>query len=154
MIVSNVMPRKLEKGFSWQEYKVFGTKPISKTYHHETHQSNRWNMLFEYEQWVNDMKAFINARAEELGLGVMKITAQLVEEPDESKILDVIYWNNHDCVFVWSVWVTLAGPVPTRLVREYELPLVNFWPQETQFYKDIGIFDATQLTKKEQGLIE
>ena len=151
----NSSPRKLAKGFSWQPYAVVAVKPVSAKAHKEDYQSNRWNMEFAHDHWVDEMKAYINIRANELGMSETRIVAQIVEEPNESKSVEMIYWNKHNCIFVWSIWAYMNGPVPERMVNETALPLLNFWPSDLTFEKDqCEVFDAASLTRREQtGII-
>lgn len=152
MIKSNVLPRKLSKGWGWQTYKALAVKPISKEYFNTAHSGNKWNMNFEHDQWVDGIRAYANERAEQLGLAILKIEAQLVEEPNESKDLDVLYWKQNNCIFVWVAWITLAGPVPEQMIKAHDLPIFNFWPEDKQFYKDTcEFFDAEKLSAKEQA---
>lgn len=151
MIALNSLPRKLAPGYAWQPYAVVAVKPISAETHKTDYQSNRWNMNFAHDHWVDEMKAYINNKADELGLAVRRVTAQIVEEPNESKSVEMIYWTKHDCIFVWSVWADLAGPVPERMAHEHDLPLLNFWPGDLTFEKDqCEVFDAASLTRREQ----
>ena len=88
----NSSPRKLAKGFSWQPYAVVAVKPVSAKAHKEDYQSNRWNMEFAHDHWVDEMKAYINIRANELGMSETRIVAQIVEEPNESKSVEMNFW--------------------------------------------------------------
>ena len=148
-----VMPsesRKLSRGYGWQQYVAMTVRFVN-----ETDFSTNWKSFAEMEAaraiWIDKISAFIYNRSKKLGLIVDKVTQQLIEEPNESKLLEVTMWEGANIKFVWSLWCDVRGPVPENLIKPNALPLVGFWPREVNYRGNVPeILDAEQLSALEQ----
>jgi len=86
-----------------------------------------------------------------LGMWIGSIKAQLVEEPNESKSMELLLWESRKAQFVWSVWSKIFGPVPENAWSGHSMPLFKFWPREINMNGTIPeIVDASTLSAIEQ----
>ena len=81
--------RKLSHGYEWQEYTIAALKVVDKTTFQTTHGSIKSNMEDEMGAWENAVKRYVNDKCDELGIWVGSMTAQMIEEPNESKLMEV-----------------------------------------------------------------
>ena len=143
--------RKLSHGYEWQEYTIAALKVVDKTTFQTTHGSIKSNMEDEMGAWENAVKRYVNDKCDELGIWVGSMTAQMIEEPNESKLMEVYLWHARDAEFVWSVWAKLFGPVPSDAWSPVAMPLFRFWPREVHMEGQIPeIVDAAMLSILEQ----
>ena len=143
--------RPLSPGYEWQEYAVSALKVIEKTTFQTGYSNMRHNMEHDMYRWEDAVKAYVNERCNQLGMWIGSMHAQLIEEPNESKFMEVLIWESRDAAFVWSVWGKLFGPVPEEAWTEIPMPLFRFWPREVSMTGSIPeIVDAAVLSSNEQ----
>lgn len=140
--------RTLPSGYAWQNYAVKAIRFISKE-----NVDKNWNGEFSqvksaYLNWVTGITNYIQYKSENLGLYLVQILAQLIEEPNEHKNIEILLWEQRKAVYVWAAWAYLDGPVPAQDKTETVLPLQNFWPKGTIPKGVVAeIFDATLLSQ-------
>jgi hypothetical protein len=111
--------RKLASGYGWQKYVAMTIRMVN-----GTDFAANWKSFSEMEAaravWIDKISAFIYNRSRKLGLIVDQVTQQLIEEPNESKMLEVKMWEGGDisCLvpLVWS-W-----PGPESMIRRTRFP--------------------------------
>ena len=145
------MPRHLEPGWSWQEYYLQPAVRLMRKAYFDTDLQGSPSVLKDmYDVWVADVQAFIYRRAEHLGLEVEFLVAQLIEQPDESKAIEVLIWESHGLHCVFSLYGQLSGPIPEALRQPQPIYLPGFWPCEVEVLGSaVGIMDARVLSKLE-----
>lgn len=145
--------RQLKPGFAWQQFVVTSMRVISKQDFATEFDNNRKAVEGSMADWEQRIAAYIQRRVPQLGMTVVDISAQLIEEPDESKIIEICIWESHNCVFVWSIWANLLGPLPEGIVEPgRSLPLTAFWPRDCQMMGGVtNIIDARHLSAREQA---
>jgi len=147
--------RAIARGYRWQEYRVATVRFVSKECFSTLFNTSMKACSEAMGAWEGAVAGYINRRSDHLGLHIANISAQLVEEPNESRIVEANLWRIKDPICVWSVWANLEGPVPEFKWSERFIPLFNFWP------RDLGnptsampeIIDASKLSAFEQGQI-
>jgi hypothetical protein len=146
--------RRLAAGFKWQLYHVHAINVITKD-DFATHYSNRAKEVRDHhEKWEEDMKNYVNRRSKNLGLWVGGVIGQLIEEPNEAKVGEVLIWESQDAAFIFSIWGYIYGPVKEGEWRESHSPLFGFWPWDVKYFNGVpAVVDAKNLTLREQGLI-
>tara|TARA_Y100000996_G_scaffold377117_1_gene328943 strand:+ start:902 stop:1387 length:486 start_codon:yes stop_codon:yes gene_type:complete len=143
--------RRLLPGYTWQEYAVAALKVVDETSFQTEYGSNKRNMESAMYKWEDAVKLFINTRCNKLGLWIGSIEAQLVEEPNESKSMELILWESRKAQFVWSIWAKVFGPVPEQAWSGTPMPLFKFWPREMNMRGAVPeIVDASTLSFNEQ----
>jgi hypothetical protein len=147
--------RGLARGYRWQEYRIATVRFVLKEEFSATFNSSMKTCSTAMSKWESAVAAYVNRRADHLGLHIQGISAQLVEEPNESKVIEAALWGIKDPICVWSIWANLEGPVPEFKWSEQHIPLFNFWPRDL-----VGptvsmpeIIDASKLSGYEQGRI-
>lgn len=143
--------RKLSTGYKWQEYSVAALKVVDETSFQFEYGSNKRNMELAMHKWEDAVQLYINKRSNELGMWIGSIKAQLVEEPNESKSMELLLWESRKAQFVWSVWSKIFGPIPENAWSGNPMPLFKFWPREINMNGTIPeIVDASTLSSIEQ----
>lgn len=144
--------RKLKPGYDWQQYVAHTVVIISRADLKSWYADNLDNMKAAYEKWLDSVKAVINARAHDQGLEIVGIAAQLIETPNESKLVEKTLWVAKDAVAAFSAWVVLLGPVRAVQVSPEPLPIFGFWPRENEMSQLVPtMLDARKLTQMEQS---
>jgi hypothetical protein len=145
--------RRLNKGYKWQRYLVHCIRTISEDDFALHFQNRRRDMEEAEVKWEDAIKAYINRRCNELGLHVEGIVGHLVEEPNENKLVEAQIWKARQAAFVWVAFGIVQGPIEEKLWQEMPLPLFSFWPSEISHFGGAPeVVDATQLSRKEQGI--
>ena len=143
--------RKLSPGYTWQEYAVAALRVVDETSFQTEYGSNKRNMESAMHKWEDAVRLFINTQCNELGLWIGSIEAQLVEEPNESKSMELLLWESRNAQFVWSIWAKVFGPVPEMAWSGTPMPLFKFWPREMAMNGTIPeIVDASTLSLIEE----
>lgn len=146
--------RALSPGYEWQEYTVAALKVVDETSFLSVYNNRRKPMEEDMHKWEDAVKKYVNDRADQLGMWVGSMYAQLVEEPNESKVMEVLLWESRNACFVWSVWSRIFGPIPTEAWSGTAMPLFCFWPREAQMTGSIPeIVDASILSMNEKGML-
>tara|TARA_Y100000310_G_scaffold336604_1_gene421614 strand:- start:714 stop:1214 length:501 start_codon:yes stop_codon:yes gene_type:complete len=147
--------RGLSRGYKWQEYRIATVRFIPKDVFSSIFGSSMKTCSEAMDKWELSVASYINRRSDKLGLHIHAISAQLVEEPNESKVVESALWHIKKPVCVWSVWANLEGPVLEFKWSERFIPLFNFWPRDlvNPISAMPEIVDATKLSQYEQGHI-
>jgi hypothetical protein len=152
MIVSKKKKRKLQSGFTWQSYGIKAIKIITKTDMDTRWDGLSWKMREEFAIWRNHITDFIVQRTDDLGLHLERAIAQLIEEPNEHKSIEVLIWDQRGAVYIWSCWAYIDGPVPGEAKQDTTIPLLGFWPNDTIHHGAVAeIFDAQSLSAVESS---
>ena len=146
--------RTLARGYTWQDYIVSAVKRIRKQDFITLYNGKTADLKSAYDEWEQTVHRFIVGRSRQLGLWVGGAVGQLVEEPNESKLLEVYIWENGDTHCVFSIHGIVRGPVKQEEHVEKPMPLFGFWPWDIKKIGDIPeVIDAAKLTAREQGII-
>lgn len=144
--------RVLSKGFVWQGYRVGAVRRITKEQLQTVFGGKHSNVEAAYEDWEAKVNAYVNKRCATLGLWVGGCVGQLVEEPNESKLLEKYIWESKDTHCVFSLYALIKGAVKENEFQDNVLPLFSFWPWELNKLGDVPeVVDAEKLTLREQG---
>jgi len=150
MIISKNKKRKLQPGFTWQSYGIKAIKIITKEDMDTKWDGWDWKMKEDYSRWRQYITDFVVRRTDELGLHLLRVIEQLIEEPNEHKSIEVLIWEQRKAVYIWSCWAYIDGPVPGDARQEHTIPLLGFWPNDTIHHGAVAeIFDATSLAMVE-----
>lgn len=146
--------RKLSKGFVWQSYRVGAVRRITKE-QLQTIFSGKHSLVEQaYDEWERLVNTYVNKRCATLGLWVGGCVGQLVEEPNESKLVEKYIWESKDTHCVFSLYGLIKGAVKAHEYQDNVLPLFSFWPWELNTLGDVPeIVDAEKLTLREQGIL-
>lgn len=146
--------RKLNRGFRWQSYAISAVRRITKEQFSSMYKNNMRDVEALYENWEGHVHSYIVRKSKELGLWVGGAVGQLVEEPNESKLLEVHIWNSANTHCVFSIHGILKGPVKEDEYVDKALPLFGFWPWDIHRIGTIPeVVDASLLTMREQGVV-
>lgn len=144
--------RKLKPGYDWQQYVAHTVVIISRADLKAWYGDSLANMKLAYEKWTDSVKAVIHNRAHDQGLEIVGIAAQLIETPNESKLVEKTLWVMKDAVAAFSAWAVLLGPVLASQVAPDPLPIFGFWPRENEMSQLVPTtVDARKLTAMEQA---
>ena len=99
--------RGLARGYIWQEYRIATVRFISSEVFSSEFNTSMKECTAAMDAWELAVASYINRRAEKLGLHIQNISAQLVEEPNESKVVEATLWNIKQPICVWSIWGNL-----------------------------------------------
>jgi len=128
--------RKLRPGFVYQLFSDYSFVFITKS-DFASRFNNSLKLVQEaQERWENKILAYINEQAPKKGLYVWGVRGQLIEEPNEDKFHEKLYWEQKDLAFVWAVWAYFKGPVPQEVYTEGDQRLFGFWPADIAYWGD------------------
>lgn len=145
------MPRSVQPGWAWQEYYLQPAVRLIRKAYFDTELKGSPTALRElYDAWVADVQAYIYRRCEKLGLEVDALMAQRVEEPNESKLLEIQIWESHQLHCVFSIFGLVSGPILEAARQPYPIYLPGFWACEVEALGSVvGIVDARSLSQAE-----